>query len=287
MFCKECGKEIDNDSKFCSYCGTKQSLIKVSENIPNTRINPDTNTKNVNVSMSFGKPIEKREKNDGVEIDKYDRTYEGDSGASIAGFCIMIISLVIYFTVQIDNEEDRQIYIAISAVVNLIWRIIVIFWIVDISKRQNRDTIVWGIFAFFIPNLALIIIGFSKKLMKSTSESSLSDSSTNFQESNSKSSRDSVAEPGSNDFDLSEVEYTIIDTSTTNSFFSRRDNYGIKFFDNKVGKIYSHDSRFFFIIRDKRPQEVYYRSKESAIRSLYHYLSKNEILMDNIAFYKE
>jgi hypothetical protein len=39
MFCKSCGKQIDDDSSFCSFCGTKQSeiqkaIIKVSENLP-------------------------------------------------------------------------------------------------------------------------------------------------------------------------------------------------------------------------------------------------------------
>ena len=25
MYCKECGEQIDDDSKFCNYCGTQQS----------------------------------------------------------------------------------------------------------------------------------------------------------------------------------------------------------------------------------------------------------------------
>lgn len=27
MYCKDCGKEIANDSKFCQHCGTKQDII--------------------------------------------------------------------------------------------------------------------------------------------------------------------------------------------------------------------------------------------------------------------
>lgn len=26
MYCKNCGKQIDDDSKFCNYCGTEQSI---------------------------------------------------------------------------------------------------------------------------------------------------------------------------------------------------------------------------------------------------------------------
>ena len=32
MFCKECGKRIDDDSKFCSHCGTKKSVEQVTVN---------------------------------------------------------------------------------------------------------------------------------------------------------------------------------------------------------------------------------------------------------------
>ncbi|MBI9067577.1 MAG: zinc ribbon domain-containing protein [Salinivirgaceae bacterium] len=28
MYCKECGKQIDEDSKFCSFCGAKQTFIE-------------------------------------------------------------------------------------------------------------------------------------------------------------------------------------------------------------------------------------------------------------------
>lgn len=39
MFCKSCGKQIDDDSIFCSFCGTKQpeiqkTIIKAPENLP-------------------------------------------------------------------------------------------------------------------------------------------------------------------------------------------------------------------------------------------------------------
>ena len=27
MYCKHCGEEIENDSKFCSVCGTKQKQV--------------------------------------------------------------------------------------------------------------------------------------------------------------------------------------------------------------------------------------------------------------------
>ena len=31
MYCKNCGKEIADDSKFCQYCGTAQQQVQVNE----------------------------------------------------------------------------------------------------------------------------------------------------------------------------------------------------------------------------------------------------------------
>lgn len=34
MFCKNCGKEIPNDSKFCQFCGTQQDQFNQVDDIP-------------------------------------------------------------------------------------------------------------------------------------------------------------------------------------------------------------------------------------------------------------
>lgn len=57
----------------------------------------------------------------------------------------------------------------------MFWRIFVTIWIVKIAKRQNRNTTGWGVFAFLIPNLALIIIGLLRKLIKPSIISQKSD----------------------------------------------------------------------------------------------------------------
>jgi purine-cytosine permease-like protein len=41
--------------------------------------------------------------------------------------------------------------------------------VVNIAKKQNRNTFYWGVFAFFLPYLAMIIIGLLKKLNRPTS----------------------------------------------------------------------------------------------------------------------
>jgi len=50
MFCKSCGKQIDDDSNFCSFCGTKQpeiqkDIIKPIENLPTERLIVEDKTK--------------------------------------------------------------------------------------------------------------------------------------------------------------------------------------------------------------------------------------------------
>tara|TARA_B100001989_G_C24423447_1_gene405227 strand:- start:170 stop:865 length:696 start_codon:yes stop_codon:yes gene_type:complete len=50
MFCSECGKEINNDVKFCPFCGTKQILIGINQSKKDLKKNNknlvDTNIKN-------------------------------------------------------------------------------------------------------------------------------------------------------------------------------------------------------------------------------------------------
>ena len=45
MYCKHCGKEIADDSKFCNYCGANQKAvsnnIKPRKKIDKNRINPN------------------------------------------------------------------------------------------------------------------------------------------------------------------------------------------------------------------------------------------------------
>lgn len=284
MYCKECGKEINNDSKYCSYCGMKQSLKNIPSNSPEIDTRSATSTRNFDISLSFGKP-KKKEIIESVKVEKYDRTYQGDSDATITGIIIVIISLVILLVVRIDDPYDQQVFTAIAALVNIIWRIIATVWVVNIAKRQNREHVGWGFFAFFIPNLALIIIGSLKKLLRpsplseSKDLSSISDEVGNTVENSLENMTDSKTN------DLDSLKYTIIKVNTKRSFFKDYDIYTIEFFDHKKGDIFSFDSKLYFVIhRDNRT--FYYKNKESAIKALYLFLTKNEIFKDDLAYSK-
>ena len=54
-------------------------------------------------------------------------------------------------------------------------RIIVTSWVANIAKRQNRNKFSWGTFAFFLPSVALIVIGTQKKLSSKVRINSVND----------------------------------------------------------------------------------------------------------------
>ncbi|MBK7740575.1 MAG: zinc-ribbon domain-containing protein [Saprospiraceae bacterium] len=88
MFCKSCGRQIDNDSTFCSFCGTKQSVnlrpqnqVGISQTL-NTTQNVNNNEANFNKSPSL------------VSQQKYDPTYKKEDDAMAIGIIIWVIVLI-------------------------------------------------------------------------------------------------------------------------------------------------------------------------------------------------
>lgn len=138
MYCKSCGKQIDNDSLFCSFCGIKQ---KTSESIKDNRIE-DTAT-------------------------LYDLTYKREENALIVGINLLVISLIFAIggPIQLKNTEFFGQFIAALSIISLVIRCIIPVWVVNIASRQNRDTYLWGILALVLPSVTLIIISTRKKLL--------------------------------------------------------------------------------------------------------------------------
>lgn len=82
------------------------------------------------------------------------------------GIILLVIALI-FAIVEPFKFEDRESYgqfRAVTAIVSLILRICITVWIVNIAKRQNRETFGWGLFAFLLPSIALIVIATRKKL---------------------------------------------------------------------------------------------------------------------------
>ena len=147
MYCKDCGKEIDGDSNFCSFCGAKQSASFVP---------PHTGT-----PVQPKEPIAVNRPETQTVISKYDQTYKKETDATFIGV-ILFISWMIFIGAN-TKFEDKALFFAVWLCV-LIMRIILTVWVVGIAKRQNRNTTSWGLLAFFFPSVTLIIIGQINKL---------------------------------------------------------------------------------------------------------------------------
>jgi hypothetical protein len=158
MYCKNCGKQIDDDSKFCNYCGTEQSInSKRESNTENSKV--DLNLNNHETHIHFPKT---QSKIDQPKQGRYDESYEKETGATVVGFIVLITNFLI---VLVKPEVNELLYIA-GGIISFVLRIIFTVWIVNIAKRQNRPANQWGFSGFIFPSFTLIIIGMSKKLNK-------------------------------------------------------------------------------------------------------------------------
>jgi len=104
-------------------------------------------------------------------IDKYDQLFKRDIIASVTGIVVIILFSIFTLAVKKSNKDWSFVF----GMLWLIWMIIAIIWVIKIAKHQNRNATAWGIFAFIIPFLA-IIIRLLKKQIKPTINPSMYDS---------------------------------------------------------------------------------------------------------------
>jgi hypothetical protein len=231
MYCKDCGKPIADNSRFCSHCGALQKLPQTSAN-PQQNASPQTvekfqgifgsniskqvvgfyliwfllhlillltNWKASRSANDYFWPFSKRsdledydfsefilytlvpliilvivnlfkdpkeDKAEKLQL-KYDLTYERDITPTIVGVFIIIISMAFYFSSSNNGSYEYETAPqtrAILSIVSLVLRIGITVWVINISKALNRDTTGWGLFAFFLPSISLIVIGLKRKL---------------------------------------------------------------------------------------------------------------------------
>ena len=320
MYCKKCGKEIDDDSVFCSYCGVRQSAKLFGESQVNlnsstvTEIDsvdsknnndptPESRSQNVNVSISFKKPGINRNESS-RKSEKYDLSYKKESEATVVGILLMVANLLLLIFVRFEDEYSQQVFAAIFALGSLVLRIFITVWCVNIARRQNRDSIGWGIFAFFTPTLALIIIGLLRKLYKEIPQTNIrykqqkSQSQVNngFVDAED-AKRDECLDIGYEDFitlegynidqnELDKMGYIVASTENVTSFWnSGRKDITIKFSDEKTGTLYFSESYTkYYIKRRNGYWQYYYKNKTAAIKALYIYLRFDQITDEGLVF---
>lgn len=101
-----------------------------------------------------------------VTSSKYDLTYTKEDGATILGVLLLVVPIALKLSgvIKFETEESYNQARMLFGIGSLVLRIAVTVWIVNIASRQNRNSTGWGWFAFFLPSIALIVIGQLKKL---------------------------------------------------------------------------------------------------------------------------
>jgi len=152
--CQKCNNTIALDSKFCSICGTKQ---KAHEPISDRR----------SISWNLKVPFSNAQIN--IEEDKQNQEenlpVERNYGATIVGCFVLLIGLYIY-TNPVSFAVLEEIPIVIVFFIQLVFAVIITFWVIRIANKLNRNIIGWGLFAFFFSAPALIIIGLLNPIRK-------------------------------------------------------------------------------------------------------------------------
>lgn len=101
-----------------------------------------------------------------ITSSKYDLTYAKEVEATFLGVILLVvpIGLKLSGVVTFETEESYNQARAFFAIGSIVIRIAITVWVVNAASRQNRNSTGWGWFAFFLPSIALIIIGQLKKL---------------------------------------------------------------------------------------------------------------------------
>lgn len=99
---------------------------------------------------------------------KYYDNYEENEDVTFSGFLLLSITTISYFVSLYFKAFEEWLFTNKPLLLALItiFKIGIIIWVVKIATKQNRNTVGWGVFAFFLPSICLIVLGQQKKLRK-------------------------------------------------------------------------------------------------------------------------
>ena len=122
MFCKNCGNEIDNDSKFCSYCGSKVEIIESenskandqekNESIKDLANQLDTYAESSKKEIKLNNNIDSRQKQTNVNKVTYsnqNQNNDNNSKSKIKKIVLIAVAVFLVFAFigyLFDDEEE-------------------------------------------------------------------------------------------------------------------------------------------------------------------------------------
>lgn len=142
MYCKSCGKQIDDDSKFCQYCGTSLTLVK-----------------SVNFETAHTEP-QQSPRSEPAETFLFQNN--PDIGAVRFGLVMLIVTLIFGLNYENVQRQSDQLTFAFIGLFTLVYRFCLVKWIFDLAREKNRIPLGYVLLGFFIPNIVLIYIALLK-----------------------------------------------------------------------------------------------------------------------------
>ncbi len=112
MFCSNCGKKINPESKFCFSCGNKTDSLKIPNTIPNNQIKPTFNSPDLNW-LSENEELGKFWPRFGAYI--FDYSLAGLGGGLALGLILGFINPDTAFFETLSPTADR--YLTFSCVI--------------------------------------------------------------------------------------------------------------------------------------------------------------------------
>lgn len=157
MFCKNCGKEIEDDAKFCPECGTAQSAAKVAKN---KRADSDSPEKDdaARVQGASNGQAESHSKQGGAFIDEVsNENFKNTNSLCIAGliltiltlfvntyglvgFAALILSFLGYKAAKKNGQKGTMIAIVCMAVAG----ITTLIFVIRLIEYQRYESAVYG-----------------------------------------------------------------------------------------------------------------------------------------------
>ena len=83
--------------------------------------------------------------------------YQKEYDVTIVGVCWAVLFLILNKT-DILSGNDAYVYV-IWTIILFVIRVLSVIMANDVAKRQNRNTLGWGLFALGTPSVSLIILG--------------------------------------------------------------------------------------------------------------------------------